>query len=256
MLGVVRHLGMRVLQVSDTNKAQFRTHDGKVRKRYLRKGDAARDYALLRHVSESFQAKDIGGWTYRPLTVYAESDHEELVMEAIDGSDVDAIYAAKGDPSVFRHAGRWLGVLHSNCDHEGLVPTFNDYNRSNVVLDSRNRVAVALDPGVYEDTRSHPSVSIVIGAFSIFRGTVCRGMSQPFRSVREFTRGYFEGLGREELPKLRPGRRYLIGRLVSGQSRTLGSNRALRHCFGAVEAFVVCGLLRLTSVYRSRTSGI
>lgn len=241
-------------QVSDTNKAQFRTLDGKVRKRYLCKGDAARDYALLQVVSESFREKVIAGWAYRSLRVYPESDYDELVMEVIDGENLDAMFATSGSPSIFRHAGRWLGVLHSERDNEGLVATFNDYNRSNIIVDSRKREVVALDPGKYDCMRSHPSVSLVVGAFSIIRGTFGRGIGQALKSVREFVSGYVEGIGHCEVPSLRYGRRYLIGRLVSGQSRTLGKGRAVRLVVGALEAFLVCGVVRMAYVSQPRTS--
>src|SRR5690606_15768071 len=114
------------------------------------------------------------------------------------------LFARSQDPRLFRHAGRWLGALHRATEtDDGTVIVFNDYNRTNIIVDEATRTVVAIDPGAYVNERVHPSQSLIMGAFSITRATLrCR--QNPMRSLRYYIEGYVEGSGKTSRPPIGP----------------------------------------------------
>src|SRR5690606_186036 len=100
---------------------------------------------------------------------------------------------------------------------DGTVIVFNDYNRTNIIVDEATRTVVAIDPGAYVNERVHPSQSLIMGAFSITRATLrCR--QNPMRSLRYYIEGYVEGSGKTSRPPIGPGIRYLMSRFLHGRS--------------------------------------
>lgn len=234
-----------------TNKAHFTRDAEGLRKRYFRAGDANQDSQLLRVISSEYPTMEIGGWQYRPLRLFGMNPaRNELLMEYVEGENLGEWFNRTGDPSIFVHAGRWLGGLHrATKDPEGWVLVFNDYNRTNIIADKRNRTVVAVDPGNYCNQRASPSRSFVVGSFSITRAVLRRRSPEALLpAVRNFVSGYNEATSPVELSSLGGGFRYLLRRFRMGQSRTIISRPVwLRTVLGALECLVLWILLTYVS---------
>jgi hypothetical protein len=233
-----------------SNKATFVVEGDRLVKRYARSGDARRDAALLTLIEQAFEPVAIDGWQYRPLRVWsADETSNEIVMEHLAGESLQAAFDRTRSPELFVHAGRWLGALHRATERDDKsVMVFNDYNRSNLIVDAGRREVVGIDPGVYESERADPAISIVIAAFSLSRAAGPGRTGLQWRALSAFIRGYEQGRQRAGLPPLMPGFRYLFWRIRTGRSRALINRpRILRMLTGAVESLFLGALLAAAS---------
>jgi hypothetical protein len=235
-----------------TNKAEFIRDAGGLRKRYFRVGDAARDCALLDRIAADFPSVLLDGWSYRPLRVLdVDPGRNEMLMEYVVGEDLGTLFDRTGDPALFAHAGRWLGAFHRATGAEdGSVLVFNDFNRTNIIVDIAGKVVVAVDPGGYAELRVHPSQSLVMGAFSISR-VALRRLTIPLNALRHFVTGYRDGAGRPDLPPIAPGIRYLLGRFRTGRSHApIRRPDVLRTPAGALECAFLAAAIRWVAARR------
>jgi tRNA A-37 threonylcarbamoyl transferase component Bud32 len=225
-----------------SNKATFAIDGDRLVKRYARSGNAARDARLLGLIERAYPTATIGDWCYRALHVWSVDEAANaLVMEHLPGESLQAAFDRTRRPELFVHAGRWIGLLHrATEDADGTVLVFNDYNRSNLMVDDGRREVIAIDPGAYDADRAAPATSIVVAAFSMSRAT---GLLRPalfWRAMSSFVEGYRQAAQRDTLPPLMPGLRYLFWRIRTGRSRTLISRpRFLRPVMGVVECAVL-----------------
>ena len=207
-----------------TDKAEFSLHGDRLTKRYLRRGLAARDSDLLELIEEHYRPIRRDGWTYRPLRVYEVDPAQNiLIMEYVNGPDLKELFESTLDPTLFRHAGRWLGGLHADgsLDAPRQVITFNDFNCSNVVLDRANREVVSIDPGAFDDPKTEPGVSLAIGVLSAGRVAMRIDPRLVHRCISSYLRGYLESGGQRSLPRLGPGWVYVLHRMYDGKTRPL-----------------------------------
>ena len=202
-----------------TNKAIFHSHKGVVFKRYYKSGNAVADYRLLQKINKTYSNKNTKKWEYRPLSVNGyDKEKNTLSMELIKGESVRNLFLKYKDPALYWHFGAWLGGLHqSTSSSDGLVIVFNDYNRSNVVINFEDKEVVALDPGEYTKLRAHPSISFVIGIFSVIRGALLVRPLSVLSCVHNFINGYESFHSTPD--SLFPGIKHLFFRLWEGSSK-------------------------------------
>ena len=212
-----------------TNKASFdlieRAGELVLKKTYFRIGSAEKDFNLLLALKKYFRPRTVNNFVYRPLDVFAfDSTRNWLEMELFPGESIGSHYDKYNDVSIFYHMGMWLGLLHSQSVNEtGHVVCFNDYNRTNCLIDFDKNIVTALDPGHYHQMYVDPGISFVMGLFSVTRGAARVNPLSYFPGGTRFVAGYVEqGVGLTFLNHLR-GARYLLQRLASGSSRTVTS---------------------------------
>lgn len=225
-----------------TNKAVFSVEEGKVYKKYLNTGSAERDIALLQLIEDIYPMSECNGWRYRALRIFGDDrNSNEIVMEQLHGETLKDAFERTKDPALFLHAGRWLGFLHEASENSsGRVLVFNDYNRSNLILDWDRREVVGLDPGNYLETYVRPGASLFMSIFSLSRGAWQVDPRLFPAGLCYLLYGYQEARNGKNLPALLPGAWYLWRRFRKAQARTL-LNRpaALRIIFGAIECIVL-----------------
>ena len=165
-------------------------------------------------------------------------------MEYIQGQNLRELFRETKCSKLFFHAGYWIGILHkSSVDSLGNVIVFNDYNRSNIIINIEGKIIVAVDPGEYSQLKTHPSVSIFIMGYSIIRGALKENWKTIFPSVKAFYRGY-NSTGFNIKYTLIPGAIYLMKRFAKGISKpAIKKPYFARIFFGLIEVLIVYAVL-------------
>lgn len=227
--------------LTSTNKATFKTigYGDRIilRKKYFRVGNAASDFLLLSKIKENFETQEIDNFAYRALEVYDyDCGQNHIDMEFFSGESIGDHYILSKDPAVFYLMGVWLALLHIQTSiNEGKVISFNDFNRTNVLIDFKKKSVVALDPGNYVSFYEDPGISALMGLFSATRGALKEKFIHYFKSMFFFLKGYVGACGNFKLSSSNwlCGAHYINKRLMSG------SSKSLKFRLGFVRFFVI-----------------
>ncbi|KMQ51304.1 hypothetical protein CHISP_1787 [Chitinispirillum alkaliphilum] len=173
-----------------TNKATLTITSEKVHKKYFRKGNAERDFFVLKQIDQSFEHTKYNEKLYRPIFVHGyDPETDTLIMEFFEGNNIQEIYMKHKKPDVFKFMGTWLGLMHSKCKtSKRQVPAFRDYNCSNVMMN--NYEVVSVDPGYWMTLYENPGISFVTGAFSIWRSALLNNPKSTFACIRCYIKEY------------------------------------------------------------------
>jgi len=193
----------------NTNKAAFRISGNRLTKEYHKIGDAVSDYQLLKKIQEKYHQQKKGSWYYRALKVYENPSENTIEMEYFPAETIRRVFAKNRKSKVYYHMGMWLGILHQSTIEPGSnrVMAFSDFADLNFLLETEKKVAVGIDPGNVEQIMDHPSISIVIGAYTIQRGVLktSKNYIKTWPAIYYYLSGYLKGCKRCALPKLREG---------------------------------------------------
>lgn len=192
-----------------SNKATFEIKGNKINKKYFKTGDSQAEYELLLAIKKRFTPKYVDDWTYRPIKVYSAGNDETIIMEYIPAKTIKDHFRGQANPSYYKHMGIWLGFLHvQSINREyNTVLSFEDYSDSNFLLDFKNKVGVAIDPGISDSLYEHPSISLITGLFSIQR-TVLKESKNYFivlKAAKFFLKGYKKSSKTLDFPDIKRG---------------------------------------------------
>jgi tRNA A-37 threonylcarbamoyl transferase component Bud32 len=199
-----------------TNKATFEISGDRLVKSYFKTGDAEFEFYQLKLIEKYFVTTQVKGWKYRALKMHELSDDKKIVMEFFRGETLREIFKRKGNPKIYNHMGVWLGFLHKFTVDANIekVLGFDDYTDTNFLINIESSEIVAIDPGVSADRKRDPSISLVIGFFSIQRG-VYKTRKNPFKAwfaLYHFMNSYYENNDLLLKLSIKPGIRYLSKR--------------------------------------------
>ena len=228
-----------------TNKALFEKNGNVVKKSYFRVGNAFKDYLLLTLIKKYYPKKLYCGYWYNAIETCSCCQKENsFKMRFIDGKSLKEAFYENKRSDVFFHAGYWLGIFHkATKDQKGRVMVFNDYNVSNILIDTKKKIVVALDPGNYSTINTNPSNSIFIIILSIVRCVFKKNIKYILPSVKAFFHGYWLS-GEKNKIKLESGARYLMHRFKNGESRTLiNEPKFARMITGIMETFAIYSII-------------
>ena len=183
----------------ETNKARFWRQSDGVKKKYKDdRKSAVREARHLQVIEREFKAVEVDGLLYSPLrNVEYDYESNSIRMEFVAGKTIGRVFQEGKCARAFYIQGLWLGLLHKSSRRvDGKVLSFQDYNRTNVILDEEEARVVAIDPGTVDSSFEEPSVALTFGMKSCVRGVIQERRVKLLReSVTEYVRGYITGTG-------------------------------------------------------------
>lgn len=147
------------------------------------------EYTIIKELYDKYKEKKREEWTYRAIKPLKVDQAGYLYMERAEGTPL--ICTMDENPNLLRHAGIWLGFFHNMSKiNEDEYSLFKDPALSDVIIDEKNKIVIALDPGKKFGSSGLPEEDVVKFLIALINFCLKR-RSSPKKSIKIFLSGYY-----------------------------------------------------------------
>lgn len=182
-------LQLKIKKEIHTNKAKLTFFSNGTVEKKLFNTEAKKEINSLIRLNNIFVDREREGWLYKAVKIIRHDVKEnKFIMKEAKGVNFSEIFAEK--PKYSHHMGVWLALYHNDARvRRDKVILYTDFIRGNFIIDEKNKVATAIDPGSIFGKIDCPEKDIIITIYSLMIGAF-RSMLSPFKVSNWFIRSY------------------------------------------------------------------